>query len=138
MWRTLAWIVEGGGVNVKGIERQTQLMEGAQRQTATKPETRETFQAATLDERVRRREKQRNKRRWTGTGNKNSTRDRETDRHRGDVCHQTMMGQVGSSELKQNYRDTGVKGTIHASDRREQNHFTLLPLVKLAARYTLV
>lgn len=28
-----------------------------------------------------------------------------------------LMGQVGSSELKQNYQDRGVKGTIYVSGR---------------------
>lgn len=41
-------------------------------------------------------------------------------RHKGrDVCHPALalMGQVGSSELKQNYQDRGVKGTIYVSGR---------------------
>lgn len=35
------------------------------------------------------------------------------------MCHSVppLMGQVGSSELKQNYQDRGVKGTIYVSGR---------------------
>lgn len=52
-------------------------------------------------------------------------RDEETERKREDTKEGraswgetlSLMGQVGSSELKQNYQDRGVKGTIYVSGR---------------------
>ena len=45
-------------MNIKGIERQRQLMEGAQRQTATKPDARNFPGGETRRKREREREKE--------------------------------------------------------------------------------
>ena len=72
-------------MNIKGIERQRQLMESAQRQTATKPDARNFPGGETRRKRERERERERNK----GTKGDGQGRgikiQRETERQRGIV-----------------------------------------------------
>lgn len=100
-------------MNIREIERQT----ANQRRAGTNDDE-------TKREKVCSRESRRERERNKGTksdrqGGKIKIRREIEQRHRSfagrDVRHQTLMGQVGSSELKQNYRDRGVKGTIYVS-----------------------